>query len=149
GGDAGGVPAIPIPTDEQLVPAPSAGVAGHRAAEFLARATRHNLAVLFGAGRVAQWLMGQIAAVPDQLAEERDTLIGPVVGSEGFRKRSRQRKAVADSKRGDRRPSTPGEQPVLCGRPERASAGEPHREHWSPADTPDALSLRRDDLPVG
>src|SRR4029450_7996922 len=138
-----------VPADEKLVPAPPARVAGHMAAEFFARGTRHDLTVLVGARCVAQWLMGQIAAVPYQLTEERDTLIWPAVGGERLRDCSRQCETVAQAKLGDRRPSTPGEEPVLRSRAERPPAGQPHREDRSRANTPDAFRLRRDDLPVG
>src|SRR5262245_25042239 len=101
------MPAIPVSADEKLVPAPSASVAGHTAAEFLARATSHDLAVLLRARRIAERLMRQIAAIPDQLAEKRDPMIGPVVGGRGFRKCTCQRETIAHSKLGDRRPSAP------------------------------------------
>src|SRR5262245_40681318 len=84
-GYSGGMPAISVAADEKLVPAPPARVPRHTAAEFFARSMRHDLAVLVGARCVAQRLMGQIATVPDQMTEERDTLIWPVVGGERLR----------------------------------------------------------------
>src|SRR5256885_745342 len=96
---------LPFLAEEKLMPASAPRIPRDSATELRAGGSRDGLAVLFGAGGVPQRLMAQIAPVPDQLPEERDTLIRPPLGRDRLWNQSGDRQAVTRSELGHRDPA--------------------------------------------
>src|SRR5580704_13881747 len=80
------MPAIAVPADDQLVPGPGwTFVASDLAIELASGCAGHNGAVFRRRRGVTQRLMREIAAVADQMAEQRDAQFGPRLRLDAFR----------------------------------------------------------------
>jgi hypothetical protein len=79
------VPAVAVARDQKLMPGAASPVAANRASELAPGRPRHEGAVRLGSGRVPKGLVDQIASVADELTEQGDLIMGPLLRSEGFR----------------------------------------------------------------
>src|SRR5438132_10712847 len=104
------------------------------------RALGHTLAVLHRACRVAHRLALQVAAIADQLPEQRDAAIGPFDRVLRFWQRTRDRQPVIDLELRDRPPAAERVQAMLRGRADRAAARELDLEDLAAADRPDLVA---------
>ena len=77
GADAGGMPAVAIAGNEQLVPLAAARIPLDGAPERQ-RAFGDQFAVGFRRGGVAQRLIREVAAVADQVTQQRDLGVRPI-----------------------------------------------------------------------
>src|SRR5262249_12246942 len=92
---ASGLPTVPVPGDDELMPAPPAGVAAHGGAELRLRCLPYGLAVLLGGRRVAERLGWGIASIAPQIGEQDDARVGPAHRALGLRELSRESKSIA------------------------------------------------------
>ena len=136
--DAFRMPAIPVSTDEQLMPLPAAGITLHGGPERLRR-PRDRFAVGFRGSCIAHGLMREIASVAHQVAQENELVVLPSTTCLGIRETARKRQPCARRELSHGDPSVRTEEAMLGGRPNRAAAREVYLDDWLHALRPHAI----------
>jgi hypothetical protein len=103
--DSGGVPAIAVSSENELVPASAALVPRRLHTEFGRRGVSHDAAIFLGARGVAQRLMPEVAAMTDEVPEQNDPRIGPLANGRGLGQFSSDRQTIAGDDRRHARPA--------------------------------------------
>src|SRR6266542_1473523 len=99
------MPSIAIVRNQELVPASHVRIARHFRAELFDGGLGYAPAVLLGAGRVTHWASHEVAAIADELAEERDAPVRPLDRDRRFGHLPRDRDAIADRELRNRAPA--------------------------------------------
>src|SRR5437660_8683176 len=141
------MPAIAVAADQQLMPGPPPCVTLHLALELLTGGLGDNRTVRLRARRVPQRLVNEIAAIADEVPEQRDLAFRPGLDERRLRELPGERETISDRQPAHRRPTTACEKSVLRRRTYRPSAGRADRQDGSAAHAPDAFALGGADLP--
>ena len=113
GADSGKVPPISVSTQDELVPISTSRVSLYGCAEFVTCSIGNCGTVLLACCGVAERLVNQVAAVSDEMSEQREARFGPAVDGSRFRMGACQGDAITWSKMLKALPSRSREHPVL------------------------------------
>src|SRR5579863_8117066 len=148
GTDAGRMPAVAVAGNDELVPVAAARMPSYGAAESN-RAFGDHLTVGFRCGGVAQRLVPEVAAVADQVTQQRYLRVRPHHRVDDRRKSPSHGHSSTRTNLSDALPSISGKHLMVGGRAQRPAAGKRHAKNLPHSLGPNQIALRLDDFLIG
>src|SRR5882724_2147324 len=127
------------------MPLSSAGVAFHGAAQRDRRFS-YQLAVSFRRSCITQWLILEITAITDQMAQQTNLRVRPDHRACDLRELPPNRNSRSRGELAHRLPAISRKYPVARRRTQPAAAGKRHAIYLAHTFRPDSIALRLDDL---
>src|SRR5882757_296326 len=140
--DTGRFPTIAVTGEDELMPVSAPGMPVHRHPEFGLGGSPHYLTAGFRRSRVPHRLMLRIAAIPNQMCQQRYPVIGPFVRLDRFQELPRYCEPVARAQVVDSLPAERCIEPVFASRPDRAATRQLQLEYRLLPYLPDEIRHR-------